>query len=143
MRVLALPDSLGSFASLNVSPDDRELLLVFDPAQADSQATMVRLNPDDGRYRLVTRLPAHSRYVTHNPDWTSDGWIHLIMRPAGERTFSMYRIRADGGAIERERPMPGRGTGFYVSSLDGRRWVGAGDAGRMDLYLVRNALARR
>jgi tRNA A-37 threonylcarbamoyl transferase component Bud32 len=122
----------------SVSPDGTEVaLLYFEPAtteQRQSGVALYALSIASGHARLVTRAPAVGAWV---PFWGDDGWIRVAMTMPSDPRWVIYRVRAEGGSLEREFTLPFERVGPVSVSLDGHRWVGVRDGTRSDLILVR------
>ena len=148
-RRIALPDSIGSVSTLQVSsPNATDLAFVtFPPSESGDDGNLeirlYRVSLASGQVTLVTRLRGLDMRPTLG--WTSDGWIHVALQTASDQEGSLYRVRASGGIPERESALPfapDRCECFMSS--DGRRWVGDVVHTTRDVYLIRNFdMARR
>ena len=138
VKDLPVPDSLGVVWTVAPSPFGPELAVATLVLTGDRVMLMVhRLNLDDGRYTLVSRISA-SNETGGGLAWTTDGWLHLRAgSPGGERT-RLYRVPAGGGAWEAEPPIGFESNASVtLLSYDGRRAVVRAHSVNVDLWVLR------
>jgi hypothetical protein len=148
VRHIVLPDSLGPVdRPLVSSPDATQMAFVtFPPSESGDDGNLeirlYRVSLKSGAITLVTKFRGLDVRPTFG--WTSDGWIHIGLQTATDQEGSLFRVRATGGAPERESALPfAPDRCDCVMSSDGRRWVGEVVHTTRDVYLIRNFDAMR
>ena len=136
---LTLPDSLGKLLEFLPSPDGHEFaMLGFPPGNAaDSSGNyhipLLRVAAATGEFRFIGWIRANSflPYV-----WSRDGWIYLDAALAADPKGALYRLRPDGGPLQRVGPSVGEDC--YSASADLRRWSCVSIESLSDVYLIRD-----
>ena len=139
VKDLSVPDSLGVVWTVAPSPVAPELAVATMAMRGDRILLMIhRLNPDDGRYTLVSRFSAFND--VGNLAWTTDGWLHLRAAGPGDERTRLYRVPVGGGAWEAEPPIGFESNASVtLLSYDGRRGVVRARSVNGDLWVLRAA----
>lgn len=142
-RQIVLPDSLGlANGEFTVSSDGTGIAFVTDPPiefgdDGNREYRVYRASLVTGAIQQVTRFRALGLGLPFG--WTTDGWIHISFTTNTDEAGSLYRVRAAGGTLERESPLPFAPDHCDCTmSGDGRRWVGDVAHNTSDVYLIRN-----
>ncbi len=143
-RRIGIPDSLGTIAIANPSPDASELVfLASRPDQAPAEdgsfeVQFYRVSLATGKIRLFNRVRVLN-YLLGTFRWTSDGSVHVLLQPQGAARAMLYRVPLDGGpaVLEGELPFAPDACDCDMSN-DGRRWIGIVAPSLSDIYLIRN-----
>jgi hypothetical protein len=137
---IPVPDSLGSVWAAAPSPFTTAFAVATFAVRGERPVLIVhRVNPDDGRYTLVTRDSTFSTLSSHLW-WTTDGFLHTPMAGPGDERVRLYRVPIGGGAFEAE-PRIGFESNASVNSLslDGRRAIVQVQSKNTDLWVLRAA----
>ena len=133
-----VPDSLGTLLAAAPSPVGPEFAVATFAVQGGTgTVSILRLDPDVGRYTLVARSSAFVG-VYGVLSWTTDGWLHLLASGPGDQSRRLYRVRAGGGAFEAEPPI-GFESNAHAGGLsrDGRRTVVTVRSQSTDIWVLR------
>jgi hypothetical protein len=135
-----VPDSLGTPWAAAPSPVGPEYAVATFAVHGNTATlSILRLDPDVGRYTLVARSSAFNSGLS----WTTDGWLHLLARGPSDQSPRLYRVRASGGAFEAEPPIgfESNASADYLSR-DGRRTVVQVSGQSTDLWVLRAGAAK-
>ncbi len=138
VKDLSVPDSLGVVWTVAPSPFGPEFAVATLALAGDRVLIMIhRLNPDDGRYTLVSRTSAFNE-TGGGLAWTTDGWLHLRAAGPGDERIRLYRVPASGGAWEAEPPIGFESNASVtLLSYDGRRGVVRARSVNGDVWVLR------
>ena len=136
---LTLPDSLGRLLHFLLSPDQREFAMIGFPrgTTADSSGNydipLLRVTAATGAWRSVGWIRVNS-FLPYA--WSRDGWIYLDAAIGSDPEGALYRLRPDGGPLQRVGPT--MGDDCYRTSADLRRWACIKVEALTDVYLIRD-----
>jgi len=144
LKDFPVPDSLGPVMGVAPSPSGPEFAIATVAFRDDRLAlSILRLNPDVGRYTLVTRTSGFTNTIIGLPQWTTDGWLHMPLAGPGDQQVRLYRGPVTGGAFAAEPPIGFESNASMgLVSRDGRRTVVRVQSQSTDLWVLRAASAR-